>query len=79
MASIKVLISGITGKMGLEAVAAISNETDVDLVGGTCARDRGPTLATPAGDVPISTDLKVLLEHTTVSYTHLTLPTTPYV
>ena len=64
MASIKVLISGITGKMGLEAVAAISNETDVDLVGGTCARDRGPTLATPAGDVPISTDLKVLLEHT---------------
>ncbi|GIT44776.1 MAG: hypothetical protein Ct9H300mP11_27120 [Chloroflexota bacterium] len=37
MAAIKVLISGITGKMGLEAVAAVSSETNMELIGGTCA------------------------------------------
>ncbi|MBC8279967.1 MAG: 4-hydroxy-tetrahydrodipicolinate reductase [Chloroflexi bacterium] len=64
MAAIKVLISGVTGKMGVEAVGAVSRETDLELVGGTCARDRGPTLATPAGDVALSTDLDSLLEQT---------------
>ena len=36
MASIKVVISGITGKMGLEAVAAVSRESNLEVVGGTC-------------------------------------------
>ena len=62
MAAIKVLISGITGKMGLEAVAAVSSETNIELIGGTCAHDRGPTLATPVGNVALSTDLDSLLE-----------------
>ena len=62
MAAIKVLISGITGKMGLEAVAAVSSETNMELIGGTCAHDRGPTLATPVGNVALSTDLDSLLE-----------------
>ena len=64
MAGIKVLIGGITGKMGLEAVAAVCRESNLELVGGTCSRDRGTTLATPAGDAPISTDLDSLLDQT---------------
>ena len=65
MASTKVVISGVTGKMGLEAVAAISKETDVELVGGTCRQDRGPTLSTPYSTaIPLSTDLDALLEQT---------------
>ena len=66
MASIKVVISGITGKMGLEAVAAVSRESDLELVGGTCKQDREwPTLSTPHSTaVPLSTDLDAMLEQT---------------
>ena len=64
MADIKVVISGITGKMGVEAVAAVSREYGLKLAGGTCASDRGPSLATAKGDVPLSTDLDSLLEQT---------------
>ena len=64
MVETKVVISGITGKMGLEAVAAISREDDLILAGGTCAKDRGSILTTPKGDVPLSTDLCALLEQT---------------
>ena len=45
MASIKVVISGVTGKMGLETVAAVSREPDLELVGGSCRQDRGAVLA----------------------------------
>ena len=65
MASIKVVISGATGKMGVETVAAVSKETDLELVGGSCKQDRGPTLGAPYGTViPLSTDLESLLEQT---------------
>ena len=66
MASIKVVISGITGKMGLEAVAAVSRESNLELVGGTCKQDRGwPTLSTlHSTAVPLSTDLDAMLEQT---------------
>ena len=65
MVSIKVVISGITGKMGLETAGAVSKESDLELVGGSCKRDRGPTLGTPNSIVvPISTDLDSLLEKT---------------
>ena len=64
MAAIKVVISGATGKMGLETVAAVSRETDLELVGGSCRQDRGPVLATTRGEVPLSTDLESLLEQT---------------
>ena len=60
----KIVISGITGKMGLEAVDAIGREDDLILVGGTCAHDRGSTLTTSRGDVVLSTDLPALLEQT---------------
>ena len=64
MAETKVVISGITGKMGLEAVAAVGREDDLILAGGTCANDRGTILETPSGDVSLSTDLCALLEQT---------------
>ena len=64
MAAIKVVISGATGKMGVETVAAVSRETDLELVGGTCKQDRGTTLVTPTGDVHLSTDLESALEKT---------------
>ncbi|HAA95442.1 MAG TPA: 4-hydroxy-tetrahydrodipicolinate reductase, partial [Dehalococcoidia bacterium] len=56
MAAIKVLISGAPGRMGVETVGAVTREDDLTLVGATCAQDRGSTLATAAGDVPLSTD-----------------------
>ena len=64
MAAIKVVISGATGKMGVETVAAVNREDDLILAGGTCAHDRGTSLTTPAGEVPLSTDLESLLEQT---------------
>ncbi|MCH9018127.1 MAG: 4-hydroxy-tetrahydrodipicolinate reductase, partial [Chloroflexi bacterium] len=65
MASIKVVINGVTGKMGVETLAAVSVESDLELVGGACRRDRGPTLGTPFSTViPLSTDLDSLLEQT---------------
>ncbi|MDA1129252.1 MAG: 4-hydroxy-tetrahydrodipicolinate reductase [Chloroflexi bacterium] len=64
MAPLKVVISGVTGKMGVETVGAVSREEDLTLVGGTCAHDRGGALTTPTGDVPLSTDLDSLLEQT---------------
>ena len=64
MASIKVVISGVTGKMGLETVAAVSKESDLELVGGSRKQDQDwPGLGTPYGTaVPISTDLDAILE-----------------
>jgi len=65
MASIKVVIGGVTGKMGLETVAAVARETDLELVGGSCKQDRGPVLGTPYSTmVAISTDIDALLEQT---------------
>ena len=66
MAEIKVVISGVTGKMGTEAVGAVSRENDLELVGGTCRQDRGwPTLGTADSTVfTLSTDLDGLLEQT---------------
>ena len=64
MAAIKVVISGATGKMGVETVAAVNREDDLILAGGTCAHDRGTSLTTPAGDVRLSIDLESLLEQT---------------
>ena len=65
MASIKVVIGGVTGKMGLETVAAVARETDLELVGGSCKQDRGPVLGTPYSTmVEISTDIDALLEQT---------------
>ena len=65
MAAIRVVISGATGKMGVETIAAVARESDLELVGGSCSQDRGPVLRTPYSTVvPLSTDLGPLLEKT---------------
>ena len=58
MASIKVVISGMSGRMGLETVAAVSKESDLELVGGSRKQDlQRYMLGNPYDTaVPISTD-----------------------
>ena len=62
MAAIKVVIHGATGRMGLETVAAVGRESDLELAGAVCRQERGDVLPTPSGDVPLSTDLLGMLE-----------------
>ena len=67
MAAIRVVIHGATGKMGVETVAAVCREGDLELVGAVCGSDRGGALATPGGDVPLAAGpegLARLLEET---------------
>ena len=64
MAAIRVLVHGATGKMGVETVAAVCREADMELVGAVCNTDRGGVLNTPSGEVPLSTDLAQLLDDT---------------
>lgn len=65
MASIRVIVNGATGKMGLETVAAIAREDDLKLVGATCRRERGSNLSVSSnGDVPLSTNLEDILTQT---------------
>ena len=62
MAAIRVVINGITGRMGTETVAALLREEGLELVGGVSRQDRGPLLTLPNGEsTPLSTDLKQLL------------------
>lgn len=72
--TISVLIHGATGRMGAETVRAVSGVDDIVLVGATCHTPRGDTLPTPAGEVPLSTDLASLLDATNpdvmVEFTH---------
>ena len=62
MSAIRVVVNGATGKMGVETVAAVCREEDLELVGATCLSERGPMLNTSAGEVPLSTDLGALLD-----------------
>ncbi|MBM3943148.1 MAG: 4-hydroxy-tetrahydrodipicolinate reductase [SAR202 cluster bacterium] len=65
MPPIKVVVQGATGKMGMETVSAVCRQDDLALVGATCLRERGATLALPGGgEVPLSTNLQEMLERT---------------
>ena len=65
MAPIKVVIHGATGRMGTETVSAVCREDDLALVGATCGRERGNTLALPnGGEVPLSTSLAEIVAET---------------
>lgn len=65
MPPIKVVVQGATGKMGMETIGAVARQEDLALVGGTCHRERGATLALPGGgEMPLSTNLEELLERT---------------
>ena len=59
---ISVVIHGATGRMGMETVRAVSAAADLTLAGATCHTPRGAALDTPAGPVPLSTDLAALLD-----------------
>ena len=60
--AISVVIHGATGRMGSETVRAVSASDDIALVGATCHTPRGDVLPTPAGDVPLSTNLAEILD-----------------
>ena len=65
MAPTRVVVNGATGKMGVETVAAVSQQEDLALVGAVCFRERGPKLTLPSGvEVPLSTNLERMLEDT---------------
>ena len=72
--AISVVVHGATGRMGAETVRAVSAADDMTLVGATCHTPRGDVLPTPAGDVPLTTDLVSLLDATNpqvmVEFTH---------
>ena len=72
--AISVVIHGATGRMGAETVRAVCAADDLTLVGATCHTLRGDVLPTPAGDVPLSTDLASLLDSASpqvmVEFTH---------
>ena len=57
MAAIRVIVHGATGKMGVETVAAVCREADMELVGAVCNTDRGGVLNAPSGEVPMYTGL----------------------
>ena len=57
MAATRVVIHGATGKMGVETVAAVCRESDMELVGAVCRTERGGVLNTPSGEVPMYTGL----------------------
>ena len=59
---IPVVVHGATGRMGMETVRAVSAAADIVLAGATCHTPRGDVLDTPAGAVPLSTDLAALLD-----------------
>ncbi len=72
--AITVVIHGATGRMGSETVRAIAAADDMTLVGATCRTGRGDSLPTPAGDIPLSTDLAGMLDsvhpRVMVEFTH---------
>lgn len=65
MSTIRVVVNGATGRMGVETVGAVSREVDMTLVGAACRRDRGPALSLPNGEqAPLSTKLGELVQQT---------------
>lgn len=72
--AIPVVVHGATGRMGSETVRAVAAAPDLTLVGATCHTPRGDALSTPAGEVPLSTDLPALLDaaqpRVMVEFTH---------
>lgn len=62
---IRVVVNGATGKMGMETMAALCREPDLEPVGAVCHRDRGGVLVLPDGsEIPLSIDLEFILSST---------------
>lgn len=65
MSTIRVVVNGATGKMGVETVGAVCRQDDMTLVGATCRRERGPILNLPDGsEAPLSINLEELITQT---------------
>ena len=65
MSTIRVVVNGATGKMGVETVGAVCGQDDMTLVGAACHRNRGTTLSLPNdGEAPLSVNLEELLQQT---------------
>ena len=65
MSTIRVLVNGATGRMGVETVGAVCRQDDMTLVGAACRRNRGPALSLPGGgEAPLSTKLGELVQQT---------------
>ena len=66
MASIRVAINGVTGKMGKQVLAQVCNEPDIEPVGAICRQDCLPSIELPDGSnsIPLSNDLSTILVNT---------------
>ena len=69
--AIKVGVLGAHGRVGQAIVEGVNAEDDLELVAEI---DRGDEL-----QQIVDAHAEVIVDFTPVSYTHLTLPTTPYV
>lgn len=66
MAKIRLLIHGITGRMGQESLRALCENTNILIVGGVCKQDRSRLLTLPDGsdEVALYTDIVEAIETT---------------
>ena len=63
MSKIKVVISGISGKMGQESLKAVHAQSDMEVIGGTCKSPENPTLTIPGSsiNIPTTSDLESII------------------
>lgn len=65
---IKVVVAGALGKMGLETLKAVINDSDLELVGASDAKARGEEAASLTGDtrtkITIGNDLESIINQT---------------
>ena len=67
MASIRVAINGVTGKMGKEVLSHLCNEPGMEPVGAICRQECPPKIDLPDGSgrsIPLSNDLTSILINT---------------
>ena len=66
MATIRVIVHGVLGKMGQEVLNAVSKAQDMEPVGGADRMAKASTMAVPGNgrSIPLSADLGSLLEKT---------------
>ena len=67
MAPIRVVVHGVTGKMGQEVLATLCREADLTPVAGVCRQPRGETLPLPdrSGAIPLFTSVEDSLKFAT--------------
>lgn len=68
MSKIKVVISGISGKMGQESLKAVHTQSDMEVIGGTCKSPQYSSLTIPDSSIKIPTtaDLEPIISEADV-------------